>query len=147
MSNAIKFSRTSTPVICKVTCQTQNVNNILLVFSVRDEGIGIPKDRIERMFDMFTQADSSTTRKYGGSGLGLNISQRMVHAWGGTISIDSEVNAYSIFTFTLPTTAVEQKNDQLMIPLKSMECKKMLRVLVAEDNYVNQVNHSVTLFL
>ncbi len=73
-----------------------------IIFEVSDEGIGIPRDRIEHLFDSFTQADQSTTRRYGGTGLGLTITYQFCHMLGGEISVESEVDEGSVFTIRLP---------------------------------------------
>ena len=80
-------------------------------FVVRDSGIGMNAEQVEKIFQPFTQADSSTTRKYGGTGLGLTISRRFCHMMGGDITVESEPEKGSAFTVTLPAVmpAAEEK--------------------------------------
>lgn len=103
-----------------------------LHFSVRDTGIGIPPDRLGRLFQSFTQVDSSIERQYGGTGLGLAISKGLVELMGGRMWVDSELNRGSTFNFTLPVptaqTATTTKANQ---PHKSLAGRQ---VLVVEDN-------------
>ncbi|HEX6734376.1 MAG TPA: response regulator, partial [Azonexus sp.] len=101
-----------------------------LQFAVRDTGIGIPPDQLGRIFEVFTQADSSTSRKYGGSGLGLAISARLVDAMGGRLNVDSEPGQGSEFTFTvtldLPATAAPAADPTAALPA--------LRILIVDDH-------------
>jgi CheY-like chemotaxis protein len=117
-----------------------------LRFSVSDSGIGIPSEAAKRIFDPFEQADGSTTRQYGGSGLGLTISQRFVRLMGGDIELTSTPGEGSCFAFTI---AFNKSADQLDQTLDSVtlgaQAEKNLRaeyrgtrVLVAEDDWVNQ---------
>ena len=101
-------------------------------FSVDDDGIGIPKDRIDAIFDRFTQADSSTTRQFGGTGLGLTISQKLVNLMGGEIGVESLEHKGSTFSFTLP---LKNSQNQTSPELKDL---KNLRILVVDDNSVNR---------
>ena len=134
MGNAIKFTEKGE---IELKCHPQNSepwNNhetIELVFSVRDTGIGIPNNRQAAIFESFTQADSSTTRKYGGTGLGLTICKRLAELMGGRLWVESEQGIGSTFFFTarLP---VDQKPKKTMesIPVDLWET----RILVVDDN-------------
>ncbi|MFN8061309.1 MAG: ATP-binding protein [Vicinamibacterales bacterium] len=101
VGNAVKFSRDATVVIV-----VRRDAGDLVRTSVVDRGVGIPRVKQAMVFEMFTQADSSTTRRFGGTGLGLAISRRLVEAMGGTIGLRSEPGAGSTFWFTLPCPAV-----------------------------------------
>ena len=102
VNNAIKFTHQGEVVVrvAKATQQTGGKHTIDLHFSVADTGIGIPTDRINDIFQRFTQADGSTTRKYGGTGLGLTISRRLVTMMNGQIWVESEVDKGSVFHFS-----------------------------------------------
>ena len=102
--------------------------------SVRDTGIGIPRDKQRAIFESFTQVDNSTTRRYGGTGLGLAISQRLVSLMGGSIGVESEAGAGSTFWFTVPFEAAT--------PARTTDVKPVvagLRVLVVDDNATNRM--------
>ena len=99
LGNAVKFTESGeiTLQIVNINSSTENsgsgtVQRHTIQFSVRDTGVGIPQDKIDRVFDLFRQADSSTTRQYGGTGLGLTISKRLVELMGGHIWLESEVD-------------------------------------------------------
>jgi signal transduction histidine kinase/ligand-binding sensor domain-containing protein/CheY-like chemotaxis protein/HPt (histidine-containing phosphotransfer) domain-containing protein len=115
-----------------------------LLFTVRDTGIGIPADRMDRLFRPFSQADSSTTRVYGGTGLGLVISRRLVERLGGRMWVESEPGRGSVFSFTIrcrpavapvPDTQPVSGDDPAEPPIAG---RLPLRVLLAEDNSINQ---------
>ncbi len=97
IGNAIKFS----PDGGVITLQAQEAGDMVRV-SVSDTGIGIPADRLERVFERFYQVDGSTTRKFGGAGLGLAIVKRIVEVHGGRIWVESQLGCGSTFLFTLP---------------------------------------------
>ncbi|MFT3737321.1 MAG: response regulator [Breznakibacter sp.] len=109
VGNSLKFTSEG-EVVVKVDVVQQIGNEIVLHFSIEDSGIGIPKDKIEKIFESFTQADGSTTRKYGGTGLGTSISKMLVELMGGKIWAESpnpqfawsKENPGSIFHFVLP---------------------------------------------
>ena len=99
--NAIKFTA-SGEVVVRVEPESRTADNAVLRFTVSDTGIGIPEDKIDLIFEPFTQADASASRTYGGTGLGLSISARLVKAMGGSISVKSAPGEGSTFIFTLP---------------------------------------------
>jgi PAS domain S-box-containing protein len=119
-------------------------SNVLLHFEVRDSGIDSPRDKQERIFRAFEQEDASTTRKYGGTGLGLTIASRLVALLGGQIAVDSEPGCGSTFTFTAQfglqsTTAVADApgSPAAAAPAGGQRGSLPLRILVAEDNEFN----------
>ncbi len=101
LENAIKFTEQG-EIKVGVALLSDAAAAPMLHFSVRDSGIGIPPERIEQIFEAFTQVDSSTTRKYGGTGLGLTITRRLVELMGGRLEVDSLPGIGSCFHFTLP---------------------------------------------
>ena len=133
ISNAIKFTPAGGHVQLDVSAPTPAT----LRFEVRDTGIGIEADALTRIFERFTQADSSTTRRFGGSGLGLAISSRLVQLMGGTIGVQSAPGQGSVFHFTLPLPPATLAPRSTAAPVQ-LEADLHLRVLVAEDNPVNQ---------
>src|SRR6185312_254536 len=101
LGNAIKFTE-SGEVALRVTPDADSSIPTALRFTISDTGIGIPGEKLGRVFERFTQADSSTTRRFGGSGLGLTISKRLVELMGGRIWAESTVGHGSQFAFTAP---------------------------------------------
>ena len=106
--------------------------------AVRDTGIGIETDMLGRLFHEFTQADGSVKRRFGGTGLGLAICRRLLEAMGGSIAAESRAGAGSIFRFSLPVGAASAEAAPAP-PGPSVSAPGMLRILVAEDNAVNQM--------
>ena len=99
--NAVKFTERG-EIVVSVEARASDAGRVTLAFSVSDTGIGMTPEQVERLFQSFTQADSSTTRKYGGTGLGLSISRQLVELMGGRISAQSTPGEGSCFTFTVP---------------------------------------------
>ena len=97
--NAVKFTEHG-EVTLSVAVESRQDDAVVLHFAVADTGVGVPADKLRLIFDPFTQADGSTTRKYGGTGLGLTISSRLVERMGGRIWAESEVGVGSTFHFT-----------------------------------------------
>jgi signal transduction histidine kinase/AmiR/NasT family two-component response regulator len=136
-SNAIKFTPPEGRVQIKVTSDAPEEEPVRLRFEVRDSGIGMDAATIKRVFERFTQADTSTTRRYGGSGLGLAISSHLVRLMGGKIEVESVPGHGSCFFFslTLPRTAAPF----VELPMAtSVETELGLNVFVVEDNAVNR---------
>ena len=150
IGNAIKFTETGS-VSVEVSCGQGTGPLPLLTFKIVDTGIGISADRIQNLFTPFTQADTSTTRKFGGTGLGLTISKRLVELLGGSISIESQLNQGTTVNFTIPvritapdTTSASHlafnnansfcsvETDHLHQPLKGFH------ILVVDDRYDNR---------
>ncbi|HTO04281.1 MAG TPA: ATP-binding protein, partial [Opitutus sp.] len=138
VSNAIKFTPAGGRVQIAVTSDAPHTNPTPVCFEVRDTGIGMDEAARGRIFERFTQADSSTTRRYGGTGLGLAISYRLVEMMGGRLEVSSAPGLGSVFYFTIPLRSVESapSTPLTLAPLKRLRLN--LRVLVAEDNVVNR---------
>jgi signal transduction histidine kinase/DNA-binding response OmpR family regulator len=133
IGNAIKFTDRG-EVALEVQCEGTSDAGVELHFTVRDTGIGIPREKQRSIFDAFVQADGSTTRKYGGTGLGLTICSRLVQLMGGRIWVDSEPGVGTTFHFTAPFKAD--------IPRQPRErCRSLpaVPVLVVDDNATNRL--------
>ena len=140
VGNAIKFTENGR-VDLHVTQIGSEDGRVMLKFEVTDTGIGIPEDAQAKLFQPFTQADSSTTRRFGGTGLGLAISKRLVELMGGKIGLRSVEREGSTFWFTAGFGLRQAAPESLPTSGKSRnsaQTARSLRVLVAEDNSVNQ---------
>ena len=137
LSNAVKFTPTGGRVHVSLTMAPAADGIRPVRFEVRDTGIGMDDATQKRLFERFTQADSSTTRRYGGTGLGLAISSRLVSLMGGKLEVKSEPGCGSAFFFTLPLATAPAPAPTADSPA-SPKASLGLRVLVAEDNAVNR---------
>jgi signal transduction histidine kinase/CheY-like chemotaxis protein/HPt (histidine-containing phosphotransfer) domain-containing protein len=147
--NALKFTHEG-EIFIKGELVSQDQDQILLKFSVKDTGIGIPTDKQARIFESFSQADGSTTRKYGGTGLGTTISKQLVELMGGKIGIQSQPGKGSTFWFTarfhlpgqdmvnLNQLPVDSTTSALVTQHTIVEQRKNLWILLAEDYPTNQ---------
>jgi PAS domain S-box-containing protein len=143
IGNAIKFTE-SGEVAIRVTSDAASSNLGALRFTISDTGIGIPGEKLAAVFERFTQADSSTTRRYGGSGLGLTISKRLVELMGGRIWVESEVGKGSVFTFTVPLEIWDEDGRQAVLQAVSDSELPLppLNILLVEDS---EDNRTITL--
>ncbi len=135
LSNGVKFTEAGEVVVLVEAAPTES-GSYRLDLSVRDTGIGIAPDRMNRLFTSFSQVDTSTTRRFGGTGLGLAISKRLVELMGGTISVESEQGSGSTFRITLPVTAADVPSQ---VPLQeAMPRLAGKRILVVDDSATNR---------
>ncbi len=143
--NGVKFTERG-EVAVEVSVAFPARDRVTLEFAVRDTGMGIPLDKQQTIFESFSQADGSMTRRFGGSGLGLTISSRLVSIMGGALTVESRVGEGSCFRFTIATApAGEEAGPAAEADLVSLAESRQpaagrspLRILVAEDNAVNQ---------
>jgi two-component system sensor histidine kinase/response regulator len=141
IGNAIKFTDQG-EVSIGITVLEETKEAARLRFEVKDSGIGIPEESLAHLFQMFSQADSTTTRKFGGTGLGLSISKRLVELMGGKIDVKSAPGSGSVFGFELRLelgTSVRTQPKELEQPVPApAPAMNSHRVLVAEDHLINQ---------
>jgi signal transduction histidine kinase/AmiR/NasT family two-component response regulator len=137
--NAMKFTEQG-GIDIEVAYEAEAAGRIVSRFSVRDSGIGIPANRVEAIFEKFTQADGSTTRKYGGTGLGLAICLQLVEFMGGHLAVASEVGKGSTFSFviSLEEAPEETSSGQEHQEAVGAQGASGGRILLVEDNAVNQ---------
>jgi len=139
LSNAVKFTD-SGEVAYTVRSERIGDERVRFAFSVRDSGAGISPEDLARLFQPFTQVDASSTRRFGGTGLGLTISQRMANIMGGDITVESTVGEGSTFTFTVEAEVVEWRRQEAAAPIVAeVEDGRALSVLVVEDHPVNRM--------
>ena len=142
--NAVKFTEQGS-VSVDVTLASATADAVTLEFRVRDSGIGISAEQIDGLFEAFSQADASNTRKYGGTGLGLAIAKQLVELMGGRIWVESEIGRGSVFAFTArfataddaPTPAARATSQEDVAAARARLAGA--RILVAEDNAFNQL--------
>jgi signal transduction histidine kinase/CheY-like chemotaxis protein len=136
VGNAIKFTEKG-EVVVKVQLQAALRNECMLWFTVSDSGIGIAKEKLQLIFDPFSQADTSTTRKYGGTGLGLTISSRLATMMGGKTWVESELGRGSQFHFTVRAGITDDKVIEVGT-IAPPEILRAVRVLIVDDNPTNR---------
>ena len=149
LGNAIKFTGQG-EILVKAALKDESTTDVLVEVSVKDSGIGISAEQQTRLFQSFSQADVSTTRKYGGTGLGLVISRALVELMGGEISVTSQAGHGTTFTFTLrmhkpPAHRTPQSSEQTIaaqdaatFQLQSKRTGGKLFVLIVDDNEINR---------
>ena len=137
LSNAIKFTETGC-VELNIRMLEKKQETVDLEFSVSDTGIGIAVEAIHKIFNSFEQAEDQTAQKFGGTGLGLSIVKKMVELKGGILSLTSELNKGSVFSFTNSYQYLPDKMPEIANSIKDEPMPNMISVLVAEDNTINQ---------
>jgi len=135
LGNAIKFTPDG-EVVVRVTTEAATAREVVLHVTIRDTGVGIPLDRQASIFEAFTQADGSTTRTYGGTGLGLTISSKLVHLMDGRLWVESETGRGSTFHFTARLALGDASADGAVVP-DTVDLRG-LPVLVVDDNATNR---------
>ncbi|MBD1862904.1 MULTISPECIES: response regulator [Trichocoleus] len=145
IGNAVKFTETgevtvevkARQLLRSYNAESSDNTEYAVRFAIRDTGVGIPSNRLDRLFQPFTQIDSSTSRQYGGTGLGLVISQRLSEMMGGRIWVDSEVGAGSTFYFSVIAQVAEDLSTSFNMRLPSLAKK---RLLIVDDNATSRQN-------
>ncbi|WP_159467680.1 hybrid sensor histidine kinase/response regulator [Dyadobacter sp. 3J3] len=139
ISNAVKFTNDG-KVVISATQALQEKNHIVVDFEISDTGIGIAADEIDNIFESFTQASSDTTRKFGGSGLGLTITKRLLELQGSKIEVKSTIGKGSVFYFSMRfKISWKQLVDQVKANTPKIQSLKGTKVLIAEDNQINVI--------
>lgn len=135
ISNALKFTDTGS-ITAEIITKEENINNITFTTKITDTGIGIPEDKIELIWEKFTQATSKTTKLYGGTGLGLSIVKNIVTSMSATIQVNSEINKGSSFYFdiTVAKATINSLEANSILTENILEGKK---ILITDDNKIN----------
>ncbi len=134
VGNAIKFTEAG-EVVVEVQPERVSADSVKLCFSVRDTGIGIPEDKQTHVFNAFAQVDTSTTRRFGGTGLGLTISARLIEMMGGQVSLQSQPGVGTTFHFQIHLAVAADQTPRQPTELSQL---KGTRVLVVDDNSTNR---------
>ncbi|MEO5330823.1 MAG: response regulator [Magnetococcus sp. YQC-5] len=146
LNNAVKFTTTGA-VRLLVTSSSLTPDQITIQFAIQDSGIGIPADKLESIFTCFSQVEVSLTRKYGGTGLGLAFSQKLVRLMGGSIHVTSQLGQGSTFTVSIPfarailtkASCIPKQLTPLSLPQKKSVSNLPRRILLVEDDLYNQM--------
>ncbi|MFN6528990.1 ATP-binding protein [Nostoc sp. ChiSLP03a] len=139
ISNAIKFTETGSIEVSVIIRRNSDINHSStanpdeIQFSIKDTGIGIPRDRLERLFKAFSQVNSSITRQYGGTGLGLAICKQLCELMGGRIWVESEMNAGSTFYFTIAASVISEESAAASVVFSQQEIPKAIESLQVEQ--------------
>lgn len=139
LSNAIKFTESGFIKVV-VELKSQDSGGVLLGFTIQDTGIGIPEDKIQDIFNAFTQASTETTRKFGGTGLGLAIVKKLIQLFGSEIHVFSQLNKGTTVNFEIKFATAQMDSSASKSPIQELKDNlRDARVLIAEDNVVNQL--------
>lgn len=135
LSNAVKFTEKG-EIIVRISTRLLEDKEVEIQFAVQDTGIGIPRDRMDRLFKAFSQVDTSMTRKYGGTGLGLAISKHLCELMGGEMWVESELDKGTTFHFTIIAKVASQQESNYLIKLNEELSHKT--ALIVDDNATNR---------
>ncbi|PQB06748.1 hypothetical protein BST83_05950 [Polaribacter filamentus] len=141
IGNAIKFTPSGGFIGVKLNLLKQDKERVFIEIIVSDSGIGIPKDKIDKIFNQYSQSNEYTTREYGGSGLGLNIVKQLIDLMQGTILVKSSLGNGSTFTITIPllkTYTIENKTKKIVSNDEKLEPLKNIKILIVDDMLINQ---------
>jgi signal transduction histidine kinase/CheY-like chemotaxis protein len=138
ISNAIKFTEKGGITVYASIVKKQQ-GQVKMLAGVRDTGIGIEKEKLGEIFESFNQGDSATTRKYGGTGLGLTISRSIVQMFGGKMFVNSQPGKGSNFYFSADLEALVKTKVNAAMPVTANKKLSDMKVLVAEDNHINMI--------
>lgn len=150
VANAVKFTEDGGSISVTTSSAPAEGDQVPVTFSIRDSGIGIEPDKLDMIFDSFSQADTSITRRFGGSGLGLAISRKLVEAMGGTMQVESVPGVGSTFSFTIPflstqaepepanKTSAAQEREHVTTAVQELRSGGTKRVLLVDDSYENR---------
>ncbi len=142
ISNAIKFTNSGGKIFLEAESFIHNDAELHCTFTISDTGIGLSNEQVQKLFLAFSQADSSVTRKYGGTGLGLIISKRIINLMGGDIWVESELGKGTIFTFTTKfpiASDIPQEKDMQFEHGDMTLAPHSGHLLIVEDNEINQI--------
>ncbi len=138
--NAVKFTKEG-EVLLELTVLEKGEQSISILFTIKDTGIGIPKEKQQLIFEQFTQADSSTSRSFGGTGLGLSITQKILELQGSKLQLNSDEGKGSTFffalTFGVSSKKIEKENEIKVLPEKEDKQLSGVHILLVEDNPIN----------
>ena len=137
LNNALKFTAKGHVTLSVNRCRERHEGSWFR-FAVADSGIGIPEEKRGRLFERFSQVDSTIRREFGGTGLGLAISKRLVELMGGMIGVDSTAGVGSLFWFEVPLPIVDQAREKVVAPMVAKPDGRGVRILLVEDVEINQ---------
>jgi CheY-like chemotaxis protein/two-component sensor histidine kinase len=138
VANAVKFTATGeVSVLCKA--ETDSNEKVRLIIDVKDTGIGIPAEKLNTIFDAFSQADNSITRRFGGTGLGLTISRLLIERMKGTLEVSSIPGQGSTFTVSIPGMLIAQSQPAAAVSETNYTALNGMQVLVCDDEELNRI--------
>jgi signal transduction histidine kinase/ActR/RegA family two-component response regulator len=142
LSNAIKFTPENGKITVESSAQKIDNQKIKIEIKIQDSGIGIPKDKLETIFEPFVQTSDDTARKYGGTGLGLSIVKKLVEMMEGTIHVDSKIEKGTTFCISIILSNYTDFSKEIMSPIQEDNFNFNInetKILLAEDNHINQL--------